>query len=309
MSNQGTTDWTFNGSWPYEPKWFDSQDGRMHYIDEGPKSGQPVILVHGNPTWGYLYRNFIGPLTEKGYRVIVPDHLGFGRSEKPDNAELYTVPKHAERFETLMKSLNLKNAVLVPHDWGGPISFLWAVRNPDLLKGLFILNTGAYVVRKKEEKPFVLSLISVKGLGEVLVRGLDLFKKCMLFGAGIVKHERITNQIKEAYLAPHPNCSSRTSVLAFPRQIPTEPNHKLADYFEFLEQGLIQFFRKKPVKIMWGLQDIAWRPHVLEEEWHRILPNASVMRIEDAGHYVQEDAYELIVPQLLEFLENSSIQK
>ena len=76
-------DWTFEGTWPYEPKWFDSPDGRMHYVDEGPRDGRPVVMVHGNPTWGYLYRNFIPALVEAGHRAIVPDHLGFGRSEKP----------------------------------------------------------------------------------------------------------------------------------------------------------------------------------------------------------------------------------
>ena len=93
------TDWTFEGTWPYEPRWFDSSDGRMHYVDEGPPDGRPVVMVHGNPTWGYLYRNFIPPLVEAGHRAIVPDHLGFGRSEKPDDPELYRVPRHAERLD------------------------------------------------------------------------------------------------------------------------------------------------------------------------------------------------------------------
>ena len=86
----------------------------MHYVDEGPRDGRPVVLVHGNPTWGYLYRHFITPLVEAGYRVVVPDHLGFGRSDKPDNASTYTIPRHSERLIALMDSLGLEDATVVP---------------------------------------------------------------------------------------------------------------------------------------------------------------------------------------------------
>ncbi|WP_158078238.1 alpha/beta fold hydrolase [Haemophilus paracuniculus] len=271
-----TIDWTFNGTWQYEPKWFESQDGKMHYIDEGSPTGRPVILVHGNPTWGYLYRHFIQPLTKAGYRVIVPDHLGFGRSEKPDQTNLYAVPRHAERFEALIESLNLQNAVLVAHDWGGPISLWWAVRHSHKVAGMFLLNTGAYVVRQKEKIPLILRLFRTKYIGEMLVKGLELFKKGMLFKAGIIKHERMNDQIKQAYLALHPTWASRTPVLAFPRQIPIEPQNPLTGYFEYLESQLIALYRNKPVEIMWGMQDIAWSSDVLNKEWKRILPDAQI---------------------------------
>ena len=88
-------DWTFEGTWPFEPKWFETAEGRLHYIDEGPRDGPPVIMVHGNPTWGYLWRNFVPPLVDAGFRTIVPDHLGFGRSDKPDNRQFYRIPRHA----------------------------------------------------------------------------------------------------------------------------------------------------------------------------------------------------------------------
>ena len=113
-------DWTFGGTWPYEPRWFESPDGRMHYVDVGPADGKPVVLVHGNPTWGYLYRHFIAGLVEAGHRAIVPDHLGFGRSDKPDDVQLYAVPKHADRMNALLESLDLHDATVVCQDWGGP---------------------------------------------------------------------------------------------------------------------------------------------------------------------------------------------
>jgi haloalkane dehalogenase len=108
----------------------------MHYVDEGPSDGRPVVLLHGNPTWGYLYRHFIGPLSQAGHRAIVRDHLGFGRSDKPDRPELYTIARHAARLEGLLESLDLSGAVVVPQDWGGPIGLYWATRHPERVAGL-----------------------------------------------------------------------------------------------------------------------------------------------------------------------------
>ena len=93
-----TIDWSFGGTWPFEPRWFDTTDGRMHFVDVGPRDGAPIVMVHGNPAWGYIWRNFITVLSTMGYRCIVPDHLGFGRSDKPADASRYTFEKHARRL-------------------------------------------------------------------------------------------------------------------------------------------------------------------------------------------------------------------
>lgn len=119
-------EWTFGGTWPYAPRWFDSADGRIHYVDEGSRTGRPVVMLHGNPTWGYLYRNFIPPLVDAGFRAIVPDHLGFGRSDKPCDRELYRIHRHADRLDALLEPLDLHKATVVAHDWGGPIGLAWA---------------------------------------------------------------------------------------------------------------------------------------------------------------------------------------
>lgn len=136
-------DWNFGGQWPYEPRFFDSAEGRLHYVDEGNRDSDPVVLVHGNPTWGFLYRHFIPPLIDAGHRVIVPDHLGFGRSDKPSDPELYRIPRHVARLNALLESLDLRGATLVPQDWGGPIGLSWAVAHPERVARLFILNTYA----------------------------------------------------------------------------------------------------------------------------------------------------------------------
>ncbi len=296
-------DWTFNGTWPYEPKWFESADGRMHYVDEGPRDGKPVIMAHGNPTWGYLYRNFIGPVTAAGYRAIVPDHLGFGRSDKPDQPELYTIQRHADRFEALLESLDLKEATVVCQDWGGPISLNWASRHPDRVRSLFILNTFAHRPPTEVKLPLPLKMFQTPGVGEAMVKGLHMFVRGMVFRAGIVHRDRMTPDVKRAYLAPHPNYKSRTAILVFPREIPAGPEGEVSDLNAAIEAGLREHYRAKPVKIMWAMKDIAFTPQMVDQLWLQTFPDAEVIRIDDAGHYLQEDAHERIVPELVEFLE------
>src|SRR5919202_1598338 len=295
-------DWSFGGTWPYEPRYFDTPDGRLHYVDEGPRDGKPVVMLHGNPTWGYLYRNFIPPVVAAGHRAIVPDHLGFGHSDKPDRPELYRIARHAERMEALLESLDLRDATVVPQDWGGPIGLWWATRHPDRVGRLFILNTYAHRPPGKVSLPLPLRLFRTPGVGEVMVKGLDLFKRVFLFRAGVVHGDRLTPDVKRAYRAPHPSWSSRTPILVFPREIPAGPEGPVADLSAEIEAGLEQHFRSKSVKIVWAMKDVAFTPQMLDGLWLRTFPDAEVMRIEDAGHYLQEDAHEEIVPVLLELL-------
>jgi pimeloyl-ACP methyl ester carboxylesterase len=302
MSEQ--VDWTFGGAWPYAPHWFDSSDGRMHYVDEGPRGGRPVVLVHGNPTWGYLYRNFIPPLVAAGYRAIVPDHLGFGRSDKPDRPELYRIPRHADRLEALLESLDLHEATVVPQDWGGPIGLAWATRHADRVRGLYILNTIAHRPAEKVHIPLPLRMFRAPGLGELLVKGMHAFVRGFLLRDGVVHRERLTALVRAAYLTPHPSWSSRTSIQVFPREIPSGPEGPVSEFLGGVQAGLAQF-AAKPVAFAWGMKDPAFPPELLERYWLRDFPKADVLRLEDASHYLQEDAHERIVPALVEFLGRS----
>jgi cis-3-alkyl-4-acyloxetan-2-one decarboxylase len=303
-------DWTFEGTWPYEPNWFDSPDGRLHYVDEGPRDGRPVVMLHGNPTWGYLYRNFIPSLVGAGHRAIVPDHLGFGRSDKPDDPELYRVPRHAKRLDALLESLDLGGATVVPQDWGGPIGLFWATRHPERVDGLFILNTYAHGWKPealppgKEEVPLPLPLrlFRMPGVGEVLVKGLDAFKRGFLFGQGVVHRERLTPTVKRAYRAVHGSWSERTPILVFPREIPVTGKGPVVAMTTEIEERLKQHFRSKPVHITWGMKDPAFVPAYLDTLWLDTFPDARVTKLEDAGHYLQEDAHERIVPELVSFV-------
>jgi haloalkane dehalogenase len=301
MSAPAGHDWTFGGAWPFRPRWFASPDGRMHYIDEGPRSGRPLVLVHGNPTWGFVYRNFIGPLAAAGHRVIVPDHLGFGRSDKPRDAANYTIERHIGRFDALLESLDLHGATVVPQDWGGPIALSWAVAHPDRAEQLFILNTFAHRPPWKVPIPLVLRLFRAPGTGELMVQGLNMFVRGFLFRAGVTHPERLTAEVRRAYLAPHPSWGSRAAMLAFPRQIPSGPDDPVSELADRLEAGLRCFFADRPVAIAWGMKDPAFTPRWLEL-WLQTFPQTKVLRLADAGHYLQEDAHERIIPELLHFL-------
>ena len=302
MPIQAERDWTFGGEWPFLPRWFDSADGRMHYIDEGPSGGRPVVLVHGNPTWGFVYRKFVRPLAAGGYRVIVPDHFGFGRSDKPRAASVCTLARHIARFDALLESLDLRGATVVPQDWGGPIGLSWAAAHPDRVDRLFILNTFAHRPPWRVPIPVPLRLFRAPGTGEVLVKGLNMFVRGFLFRAGVRHPERLTPQVRQAYLAPHPDLASRTAMLAFPRAIPTGPDSPVSELAAGIEAGLQNYFADRPVAIAWGMKDPAFTPRWLEL-WLATFPQADVMRLSDAGHYLQEDAHERIVHALLRFLE------
>jgi haloalkane dehalogenase len=268
-------------------------------------------MVHGNPTWAYLYRNFMGPLIDAGHRVVVPDHLGFGRSDKPSDPELYRVPRHAERLDALLESLDLRGAVVVPQDWGGPIGLWWATRHPERVDGLFILNTFAHGFRAevlppgktKIPLPLPLRLFRTPGIGEVLVKGLDAFKRGFLFGQGVVHPERLTPAVKRAYRDLHAGWAERTGILVFPREIPVTGEGPVVALAADIEVGLKEHFRSKPVHIAWAMKDVAFLPSYLDTLWLDTFPDAGVTRLEDAGHYLQEDAHELIVPELVAFLD------
>ncbi len=233
--------------------------------------------------------------------MIVPDLLGAGRSNKPDRPEVYRIRRHAERTEQLLESLDLRDATLVPHDWGMH-SLYWAIRHPERLRGLFVLNTIAHRRREEIRLPLAIKLFRNRGTGPLLVKRLDVVRRFFLFRFGIVHRDRLTPEIKRAYLAPNPTAASRTGVLIFLREIPTGPGDPVSHFWGELEDGLERHFRDKPVGIAWGMKDAAFTPAVLEELWLGTFPHAVVTRVPDAGHFVQEDAYERVVPALLELL-------
>jgi haloalkane dehalogenase len=295
-----TRDWTFGGTWPYEPRWLFTDGIRIHYVDEGPRGGQPVVLLHGNPTWSYLYRHFIEALAEAGFRAVAHDELGFGRSDKPHGEDEYSIQRHVKHFTALMDELGLDGVTLVVQDWGGPIGVNWAVDNPERVRRLVLLNTWPGGSMPDFPKaPGFFKLLRAPGTGGLLVKGAHLFVRLLLFRGG--SHpERLGPNEKAAYLAPHPSWASRTGVLAYPRLIPWNARSSTWSLGRHNEEGLAKL-AGKPVLICWPDRDPGFKKKTLAM-WRVRFPQAEVHEIENAGHYVQEDAHEQVVPLLLDFL-------
>ena len=150
--------------------------------------------------------------------------------------------------------------------------------------------------------PLPLKVFRTRGLGELAVKRLDLFKRVFLFRAGVTRRERLTPTVKGAYRTPHPTAASRTPILVFPREIPAGPSGPVSDLCADIEEHLRLRFRGKPVGIAWALKDVAFSRETLEGLWLETFPDAEVLRLSDAGHYLQEDAHEQIVPALIEHL-------
>ena len=287
------TNETFGGTWPFAPRFLEHQGVRLHYVDEG--QGEPIVLLHGNPTWGYLYRNFIPPLSQSN-RCVVPDHMGFGKSDKPLEKP-YTLARHIENFSALMAHLDLRDVTLVMQDWGGPIGLGFGVEHPDRIKRLVILNTWAFRIPEGTRLAPLLELFRQPHTGEAMVQGLNLFVEGFL-PAGIYHKERI-NEIMPAYRAPFPDWNSRIGTLAFPRDIPVGDEHPSTPTMGRIQDSLGKL--NVPTTIIWAMHDPAIAPPPIDA-WKNVYPHAEVHRIEAASHFLQEDEPEQIVSLIQEFL-------
>ncbi len=269
---------------------------RYHYIDEG--GGEPVVMVHGNPTWSFYYRNLVAALCDR-YRTIVPDHIGCGLSDKPDDSRYdYTLSRRVDDLETLLDHLGLDRALtLVVHDWGGMIGLACAVRRPERIRRLVILNTAAFHLPESKSFPWQLRLTRT-WLGSLLVRRFNAFSR----GAAAISCTRtkLSKAVREAYCAPYDSWQNRIATLRFVQDIPLGPGDAGYELVSEVE-GKLGLFGELPVLICWGLRDPIFDHHFLEQ-WCRYLPQAEVHRFDDCGHYLLEDAGEEISGLVQRFL-------
>jgi haloalkane dehalogenase len=282
-------------NYPFKSNYLDLGGIKYHYLDEG--SGEPVVMVHGNPSWSFYYRNLALALRDS-YRVIVPDHIGCGLSDKPDEKNYnYTLERRVEDLETLLSHLGLdKNITLVVHDWGGMIGMAYAVRHPEKIKRLVILNTSAFHLPKTKKFPWQLWLTRTP-LGAFLVRGFNAFSLgAVIFGS----KKPMPGKIRKAYLAPYNSWANRIAVLRFVQDIPLKPGDPAYQLVSEVENNLNKF-ANKPMLICWGEKDFVFDHHFLNE-WIKRFPKAQVHRFSDAGHYVLEDAENEIIPAVKNFL-------
>jgi haloalkane dehalogenase len=279
----------FGGAFPWKSRLVDVGVGmRQAVVDEGPRDAKlTFVLLHGNPTWGYLWRAFIARLSSR-YRVIVPDHIGFGRSDKPRDPRSYTLAGHVDHLGAVLDALDARNVVPVMQDWGGPIGCGWAVRNPARVRGLVVLNTWAFVREPKLRLPFLFRwLVLGRGGWKRCVRN-NLFVE-LLLPKGTTRG--LTDAELAPYRAPFPTPDDRVGIARFPQLIPQTKNlfHESWATMAEIEDGLVRL-REKQALIVWALRDPAFKKPQLER-WKRVFLHVDGPHLlENAGHYLQEDA-------------------
>ncbi len=288
---------------PFTPHFFDRDGLKMHTVDEG--QGDPVVCVHGNPTWSYAFRHLIEDL-RRDHRVLAPDHIGCGLSDKPgDDRYTYTAASRVADLEALLEDRGVRDDVtLIVHDWGGMIGLAWAVRHPERVRRIVLLNTGAFRLPSTKRLPFALWLTR-SPLGALLVRGGNAFAR----GTARIATKRapLAAEVRAQYLAPYDSWANRIATLRFVQDIPLSPGDRAWPILEEVEAGLTTL-ADRPIWIGWGDRDIVFDHHFLAE-WERRFPEAEVHRFADAGHFVFEDARDEIVAGVRAFLEAHPIRR
>jgi pimeloyl-ACP methyl ester carboxylesterase len=283
------THWIDRSLYPFESRYLDPGEGRMHYVDEG--TGSPILMVHGTPTWSFLYRDLISCLS-KQHRVVAPDHLGFGLSDKPEDAA-YRPEDHARRLSTLVERLGLENLTMVVHDVGGPIGLSYAVNHPENVSRLVLFNTWMWSLEGNAATERA-SRVLGGPIGRFLYKRLNFSPKVLLKAAYGDK-AKLTPEVHRHYTAVFPTSKDRTAPWMFARELIGSSR-----WYERLWQQRDQI-QNKPTLIVWGLKDPTFKEADLKR-WEQLFTQARVVRLPEVGHLVPEEAAETVVPLVEEFL-------
>lgn len=290
--------------YPFTPKRLEVRPGiSMSYLDEGPRDGEIVLMLHGNPSWSYYWRHLVLGLKDK-YRCIVPDHIGMGLSDKPSDKDYtYTLQSRVDDLTRLLDSLGIDGPLTTAvHDWGGMIGFGWALTHEAQVRRLLITNTAAFPLPAAKPLPWQLKLGRDMKLGALMIRGFNAFSA----GAardGVMR--KMPADVRRAYEAPYDSWANRISTLRFVQDIPLSEGDPAWTLVNASAKRL-PAYADRPTFIGWGLRDFVFDHHFLEG-FQRALPEAESHAFEDAGHYVMEDKHEVLVPAMRRFLDTHPI--
>ncbi len=288
---------TFRHLYPFKPNYMDLNGLKYHYLDEG--AGDPLVMIHGNPTWSFYYRELVKALA-KQYRAIVPDHIGCGLSDKPAISLYdYRLQSRVDDLEALLDHLALqKKITLVLHDWGGMIGMAYALKYQHRIHRLVIMNTAAFFPPKGKTLPLRLRLVrNVKPIAIPAVQGFNLFARGALYMAA---RRKLSSDVRAGLTAPYNSWSNRLATLKFVQDIPISKNDPSFTLVEYVDQNLYKL-SQCPMLICWGQHDFVFDADYLDE-WQRRFPNAEVHLFPNAGHYVLEDVPHEIVLRVKDFL-------
>lgn len=300
--------------YPFVPQRFEVRPGiAMSYLDEGPRDGEVVLMLHGNPSWSFYWRHLVLGLRDR-YRCIVPDHVGMGLSDRPDDGGGtlpprvpsaapghydYTLQSRIDDVDALLRHLALEGPLtLAVHDWGGMIGFGWALRDPARVRRLVITNTAAFPLPAAKPMPWQLSLGRDSRVGGWAIRRFNLFAR----GAARLGTVRaLPREVQRAYAGVYDGWREAIATLRFMQDIPLREGDRA---WPLLRASAAQLprYADRPAFIGWGLRDFVFDRHFLDG-FTQALPQAQVHAFEDAGHYVLEDRHEVLVPEIRAFLD------
>jgi pimeloyl-ACP methyl ester carboxylesterase len=289
--------------YPFTSHYLDLNGLKYHYIDEG--EGDPIVMVHGNPTWSFYYRELIKALSGH-YRSIVPDHIGCGLSDKPEVTNYdYRLRSRIDDLDNLLDTLTIDEKItLILHDWGGMIGMAYALRHPEKIRRLVVMNTAAFLPPPTKRIPVRLSIIRNSGpLAGLAVLGFNLFAVGALFMAS---KKGLSPEVKKGLTAPYNCWKNRIATLKFVQDIPLaekDPSYRLVKQVD----DQLQTLSELPMLICWGERDFVFDQDYLSE-WQRRFPEAEVHGFPDAGHYVLEDVSEKIIPLINDFLKRHPLE-
>lgn len=279
--------------YPFQSRFHKLKEHNYHYVDEG-SGPSPIVMLHGNPTWSFIYRDLILEF-RKTHRVIAPDHLGCGLSDKPQDFP-YRLETHIDNLESLLLTLELKNVNLVVHDWGAPIGLGFAVRYPKLIKSLTIFNSSAFSANRL---PWRIALCRLPVIGDFLIRNCNLFS---LAATRMAAEKPLSSIVRKGYLLPYDSYENRVAINQFVKDIPMGPEDVSYETLLEVEHGL-WLLRENPVCVIWGMKDWCFTPSFLER-WLLYYPQAVTLQLPNAGHFAQEDGGEELISFMRHFLES-----
>jgi haloalkane dehalogenase len=287
----------FRHLYPFASRFQEVNGRRMHYVDEG--TGEPVVMLHGNPTWSFYFRELIKAVSVDR-RAVAPDHIGCGLSEMPAAGDYpFRLSNRIEDLERLLEAIGVRERItLVLHDWGGMIGAAYALRHPERIGRLIVLNTAAF--RKPADKPLPTVLAFIRRTSRIsgpAILRFNLFARGALLTASA---KRLAPAVRRGLLAPTRCRAGRTATLEFVRDIPLTARDPSYAIVRRVDEGL-PTLAATPMLICWGAKDFVFDADYYRE-WRRRFPGAEAHLFAQAGHYVLEDAADAIVPLVLDFL-------
>jgi len=285
--------------YPFTSRWLTIDGQRMHFLDEGPRDAPVLLMLHGNPTWSFYYRNLVLRLRDR-YRCIVPDHIGCGLSDKPEDSEYdYHLARRIDDLDALVRAAVGDEAPLslIAHDWGGMIGFGWATARAQRIESCVILNTAAFPLPADKRFPFALWLAGRTRLGALLVRGMNAFSA---MAAWIAFKKPVSKAVRAAYTGPYNSWKNRIATVRFVQDIPLKPSDR---GYDLVAETAARLHRlaDTPALLVWGLRDFVF-DQSFYRVWQHYLPEAQRYPLADCGHYVLEDGGEPLLDRIEAFL-------